>query len=253
MRTNWVKERLKDGQPTVGCFLGMGSPRVAEQMAHAGFDFAVIEMEHTAIDFNDVEHMLMAMSGTKVIPLVRLPSSDQVFIQRALDAGGMGVVVPLVKTAAEAEAIVKATRYPPHGIRGFGPLRASNFTLDYPDYIARADENMLVALLLETKEAIDDLEAITATGIDALYLGLWDLCMSYGLNPINMPFPEIDAAIDRAIEVCRSAGVALGIGSGTPDELLSWKKRGLTFLGYGPDFILLANAARAGVEAFKNS
>ena len=161
-------------------------------------------------------------------------------------------IVPLLRSAEQARQVVRATRYPPAGNRGFGPLRASQYTLDYPDYLARANRNILVAFLLETREAMESLEEITAVpGVDALYLGLWDLYLDYGVSPFEMPHPAMDRLIDRAIEVCAANGVALGTGSATPEDLVRWRDRGLTFLGYGPDFVLLANAARAGVEAFR--
>src|SRR4051812_28745249 len=115
MRTNLVREKLRSGQPTIGCFLGLGSPNVAELMASAGFDWLIIETEHNALDSAEIQHMLMAVGGTDTVPLVRIPSSNPVFIQRALDMGAMGIVVPLVKTPSEAQAIVRATRFPPQG------------------------------------------------------------------------------------------------------------------------------------------
>jgi len=252
MQTNWVREKLLAGQPTVGCFMGLGSPNVAELLAHVGFDWLVIETEHSALDSAEIEHMLMATSGSKTIPLVRVPSREPVFIQRALDMGAMGVVVPMVKTAAEVEAIVSATRYPPVGTRGFGPLRASHYALDYEDYLNRANDNMIVALILETPEAMENLEEIAAVpGLDAVYLGLFDYCMAMGLNPLQMPFPETEAAIERALEVGRKTGLAIGIGGASPEDLRQRKAQGFTMLGYGPDFYLLADAARAGVEAFR--
>jgi 2-dehydro-3-deoxyglucarate aldolase len=252
MRTNWVREKMRAGQSTIGCFLGLGSPNVAELLAHLGFDWLVIETEHSALDSAQVEHVLMAMGGTNTIPLVRVPSSDPLFIQRALDMGAMGVVVPLVKTAAEVEAIVCATRYPPVGTRGFGPLRASHYAIDYTDYLTRANDNVIVALILETKEAVEHLDELAAVpGLDAVYLGLWDLCLSMGLNPLEMPFPEIEAAIQRALEVGRKTGLAIGFGAATPEELRRRQQEGFTFLGYGPDYYLLAEAARAGLAVFQ--
>ncbi|MBI3466300.1 MAG: 2-dehydro-3-deoxyglucarate aldolase [Planctomycetes bacterium] len=251
MRTNWVREKLCAGQPTLGCFLGLGSPNVAELLAHAGFDWLVVETEHNALDSAQIEHMLMAMNGTETIPLVRVPSSEPVFIQRALDIGAMGVVVPLVKTAAEAQGIVRATRYPPHGTRSFGPLRASHYTFDNQDYLNRANDNILVVLILETKEAAENLEAITAVpGVDAIYLGPFDLCLSLGLNPMQLPLPEIDRAFERALGIGRNSGVAVGAGASTPEQLRQRQAQGCTFLGYGPDYLLMADAARAGLAAF---
>src|SRR4030095_6271168 len=115
MKKNWVRERLKLGESTLGCFMGLVSPNVAELMSHAGFDWLVIETEHSALDIGQVEHMLMAVKGTETVPLVRWPSWDLVYIQRALDIGAMGIVVPLIRTAADSEAIIRATRYRPEG------------------------------------------------------------------------------------------------------------------------------------------
>jgi 4-hydroxy-2-oxoheptanedioate aldolase len=252
MRDNWVREKLRVGEPTLGCFLGLGSPNVAELMAHAGFDWLVIETEHNGLDSAEIQHMLMAVSGTDTIPLVRIPSANPVFIQRALDMGAMGILVPLVRTAEEAKAIVSATRFPPQGTRSFGPLRASHYSFDNEDYLNRANDHVLVALIVETREAVENLEAIARVpGIDALYLGPFDLCLSLGLNPMLQPFPEVEAVIERMLACGREFGVAIGSGAGTPDQVHQLQKRGFTMVGYGPDYHLLANAARAGRDAFR--
>jgi 2-keto-3-deoxy-L-rhamnonate aldolase RhmA len=231
--------------------MGLGSPNVAELLAHAGFDWLVIETEHNGLDSAEIEHMLMAMNGTETIPLVRVPSSNPVFIQRALDMGAMGIVVPMVKTAAEVQAIVSATRYPPQGTRSFGPLRASHYTFDYQDYLNHANDNLLVVLILETKEAVENLEAIAAVpGIDVLYLGPFDLCLSMGLDPMCLPLPEVDAVIERMLTVGRKHGVAIGTGTSAPEDLRQRQAQGFTMLGYGTDYMFLVNAARAGLAAF---
>jgi 4-hydroxy-2-oxoheptanedioate aldolase len=166
----------------------------------------------------------------------------------------MGVLVPMVKTADEAQVIVDATRYPPQGRRGWGPLRASQYTVDNEDYFYQANDNILVFLLIETREAVENLEAIAAVpGVDVLYIGMWDLCLSMGLNPLHMPFPETDAVIERALEVGREVGVAIGFGESTPEGLQRRQAQGFTVLGYGPDYYLLLQAARAGLEVFRRS
>ncbi len=253
MRENWVRKKLRAGEPTLGAFLGLGSPNVAELMAHAGYDWLVIETEHNGLDTAQVEHMLMAMNGTDAIPIVRVPSAEPIFIQKVLDIGGMGILAPMVKTASAAEAIVSATRYPPEGRRGFGPLRASHYTMDYEDYFAAANDNILVALILETKEALANLAEIAAVpGVDALVFGLFDLCLSMGLNPLHQPFAEVDQAIADAVAICQRQDVAIGIGSGTPDDLRRRREQGFTFQVYGTDYQLLGDAARAGVDAFRS-
>ena len=251
MRANHVREKLKAGKPAIGCFLGLGSPSVAELMAHAGFDWLVIETEHNGLDSAEIEHMLRAIDGTDAVPIVRVPSSNPVFIQRALDMGAMGVLVPMVKSAEEASAVVSATRYPPEGTRSWGPLRASGYTFDNDDYFERANENILVALILETKDALDDLEAVAGVaGVDIIFLGPWDMSLALGLDPRQLPLPEVDAVLDRIVEVASKTGIAAGVGAGTPEGLRAQQAAGVTFLSYGPDYGLLVQAARAGLEAF---
>ena len=252
MKDNHVRQKLRAGEAVLGLQVGLGSPNVMELLAHVGFDFLVIETEHTAIDSAQVEHMLMAVNGTQSIPLLRPSVGTPHEIQKGIDAGAMGLFMPMVRTAAEAEAIVKATRYPPQGTRGFGPLRASHYTLDYPDYFARADDNMLVTFILETKEALESLEDIMSVpGVDAFYFGLFDLCISMGLNPIEMPHPEIDAAIDYAVALSKKTGVAVGIGVDNPDDLKMRLDQGMRFMTYSTDFHILMKAARTGVDAFR--
>ena len=251
MKTNWVRERLQAGQATIGCFLGLESPNIAEMMSHVGYDWLVVETEHNGLDSAEIEHMLMAMNGTDTVPIVRIPSSNPVFIQRSLDLGAMGIVVPMVKTAAEAKAIVSATRFPPHGKRSWGPLRASHYTLDSEDYYDRANDNILVVLIVEQKEAVENLEEIASvSGIDALFVGPADLSLSMGLNPMRLPHPEIEQVLDRMLAVGRRTQVAVGEGCHTPERLSELQGKGATFIAYGPDYWLLANAARTGLEAF---
>jgi 4-hydroxy-2-oxoheptanedioate aldolase len=243
MRNNWVRERLRSKRPTIGCFLGLGSPNMAELLAHAGFDWLVIETEHNGLDSAEIEHMLMALNGTEAIPLVRVPSSDPVFTQRALDIGARGVVVPMVKTPEQAEEIVRATRYPPQGTRSFGALRASRYTLDNEDYFNRANDQILVLLILETKQAVENLEAIAAvSGIDGLFLGTMDLCLSLGLNPLRQPFPEIEEIMEQAVAIGRKTDVAIGVGVNTPEQVRQRQLEGLTFLIYAADYQMLNTA-----------
>jgi 4-hydroxy-2-oxoheptanedioate aldolase len=252
LRTNWVRQKLQAHEATLGTFAGLGSPNVSELLAHAGFDWLVIETEHNGLDTAQIEQMLMAMNGTDTIPIIRLPAANPFFIQRALDVGGLGILVPMVKSAAEAAAIVRATRYPPAGTRSFGPLRASRYTFDNADYFARANDNILVILILETKEAVANLEEILAVpGVDGIYLGPFDLCLSLGLDPMRQPFPELEAIAERALALCQEKRVAFGIGCSTPQELAHRHAQGCTLLGYGTDYSLLAQAARTGVEAFR--
>lgn len=252
MRTNNVRENALSGKRSFGSFMGMGSATIAELLAHGGCEWVLIEMEHNGLDMAEVEHILMAMNGTEAVPLVRIPSADPVFIQRSLDIGAMGIAVPMVRSVEEADAIVRASRYPPEGSRSFGPLRASHYTFEYEEYFERANENILITLIIETPEAVENLEEIASVpGIDVLFIGAFDLCLSLGLNPFEMPLPEIDAVMERALEVGRSAGVAVGAGANSPQELHALAEKGFTFLSYGPDYQMLGGALRTGVEAYR--
>jgi 4-hydroxy-2-oxoheptanedioate aldolase len=254
VKTNWVLEKLRAGQPTVGCFLGLGSPNVAELMAHAGYDWLVIETEHNGLDSAEIQQMLMAINATETIPIVRLPSANSVFIQRALDLGALGILVPLVRTAAEAKAIVQATRFPPHGTRSWGPLRASHYTLDNRDYRDRANDNILVAIILETSEALENLEEIVSVaGVDAVCLGPADLSFALGIDFLSGPHPIIEAATERMLSVCRAHGVACGLGESSPEALRTWRDRGCTFLTYGPDYALLVKVVTEGLRILRTS
>ena len=252
MRDNFVRQKILKGEPTIGCFLGLGSPNVAELMAHAGYDWLVIEMEHNGLDSAEVQQMLMAMNGTDAIPIVRLPSMNPIFIQRAIDMGAMGVVVPMVRTAAEARAVVSATRYPPTGTRAFGPLRASHYTYDNKDYFTRANDHILVVFILETKEALDNLEEIASVpGVDVLFIGPADLSIALGKDPLGPPSSELNAAIDHALKVGRKTGVSIGSGSPKAEGLKELCDQGFTWILYGPDYFLLRDAVNSGVEAFR--
>lgn len=254
MRTNDVLRKLRASEATIGCFVGLGSPNVVELLGHAGLDWVILETEHNGLDAAEVEHLLRAAGTTPAVPIVRIPSADHVYIQRALDLGAGGVMVPLIRSAAEAEAIVRATRYPPTGRRSFGPLRASHYGQDNADYLARANDNTLVALIIETREALDNIDAIAAVpGIDVLYLGLFDLCLAMGLNPLDLPVPAVDAAMERVLDAGRKHKVAVGHGAATPAGVSDLRNRGFAFVGFGPDYALLTEAARAGVDAFRQT
>ena len=232
--------------------MGLGSPNVAELLAHAGFDWLVIETEHNGLDSAEIEHMLMAVNATRTIPLVRIPSAQQTFIQRALDLGALGIVVPMVKTANEARQIVAATRYPPQGTRSFGGLRASHYTFDNEDYFNRANNEILVMLILETKEGVENLEEIISVpGVDVIFLGTMDLCLALGLNPLRQPYPEIQKILERALILGRQKGVSIGIGVNSPDQVRERQADGFHFLVYAGDYQMLAGTAQAGLAAFQ--
>ena len=252
MKPNRALEDLRAGKPSIGCFMGLQSPNIAEMLAHAGYDWLVIETEHNALDTAQVEHMLMAINGTETVPIVRIPSASPVFIQRALDIGAMGIVVPSVRNAEEAKAIVAATRYPPVGTRGYGPVRASRYFFDQDEYFEKANDNILVCLIVETIEAVENLYEIAAVdGIDVLFHGPADMSLALGLSPVKLPHRAVDQVFDRMLEVGQKRDVAIGKGCNTADQLRQLQAKGATFIAYGPDYFLLRRVVKEGLEAFK--
>ncbi len=251
MKQNRALRLIREGKPAIGSFLGLGSPSVAEMMARAGMDWLVIETEHNALDSAEIQHMLMAMNGSDAVPIVRVPNTNQVYIQRALDMGAMGVLVPGVRTADEARAIVSYTRFPPEGIRSWGPLRASDYTLDNDDYLSRANNNIMVCLILETRDAVRNLQEICEVpGIDILTVGPWDLSLELGLDPRKLPLPEIEKITLDSLRIARPRGVEIGVSANSPAALRERQRQGFRFIQYGPDYNLFLNAITAGLDAF---
>jgi 4-hydroxy-2-oxoheptanedioate aldolase len=182
MRPNRLRQLWREGKPAIGGWLSMPSSFSAEVMAHQGFDWLCVDMQHGVIDYSDAVRMLQAISTTETVPIVRVPWNDAWQIMRALDAGAYGVIVPLVNTAADAEAAVAACRYPPKGIRSSGPTRAVYYA--GRDYQEHADEEVLCICMIETREGIDNLDAICSVpGLDMVYIGPSDLSLALGLPP----------------------------------------------------------------------
>ncbi|HEX2437582.1 MAG TPA: aldolase/citrate lyase family protein [Methylomirabilota bacterium] len=182
MRPNKIKQMWRDGKYVTMGWLSVSHPFTAEVMARQGFDTLCIDMQHGTTDMAHVLSMLQGVSQTDCVPVVRVPWNDPATIMKALDLGAYGIIVPLVNTAAEAAQAVAACRYPPVGMRSSGPVRAVHY--GGSDYVAKANDEIVVMAMIETKEGIANLDAICATkGLDAVYIGPADLSFALGLPP----------------------------------------------------------------------
>ncbi len=182
MRPNKIKQLWKEGKPVTLGWLSIGNSFSAEVMARQGFDALCVDLQHGTTELAGLLPMLQAISQTDTSPVVRVPWNDPAIIMKALDLGAMSVIVPLVSTAAEAARAVAACRYPPAGFRSSGPIRAIQYA--GADYLAEADKEIVVIAMVETKEGLDNLDAICATpGLDAIYIGPSDLSFALGLPP----------------------------------------------------------------------
>jgi 4-hydroxy-2-oxoheptanedioate aldolase len=210
MRENTAKARWKSGEVTVGGWLSIPSPFVAEVMAHQGFDWVTIDMQHGLIDYQVAVTMLQAISTTPTIPFVRVPWNEFGIIGKMLDAGAYGIIIPMVNSVEEAKAAVAACRYYPEGSRSFGPIRAGYY--GGPDYFANANREIAVIPMIETQRALDNLDDILSVpGIDAVYVGPADLSITLGQQPAMNNEGAFEAARIRIAETCRRHGVTPGI------------------------------------------
>lgn len=182
MRPNRIKQMWNEGKPVTLGWLSVNNSFTAEVMARQGFDALCIDLQHGTNTMSDLVPMLQAVSQTDTVPVVRVPWNDPSTIMKALDYGAYAIIVPLVNNAADAAAAVAACRYPPKGIRSSGPIRALHY--GGTDYLAKADDEILLIAMIETKEGIANLDAICATpGVDAVYIGPSDLSFALGLPP----------------------------------------------------------------------
>jgi 4-hydroxy-2-oxoheptanedioate aldolase len=211
VRENTVKSAWREGKLTYGAWLSIPSAFSAEVMAHQGFDWLCIDMQHGVIDYQTAVTMLQAISTTETIPFVRVPWNEPGIIGKMLDAGAYGIIVPLVNRREEAEAAVAACRYAPDGRRSYGPIRAAYY--GGPDYASHANEEIACIPMIETTTALEQLDDILSVpGIDAVYVGPADLSLTLGLPP---RMDHDDESFQRArlaiVEGCGRHGITAGI------------------------------------------
>jgi len=195
--------------------------------------------------------MLTAISSTSTIPLVRVPWLDPGIIMKSLDAGAYGVICPMVNTREEAQKLVSSMRYPPKGLRSFGPIRG--FLYGGPDYADHANETMLAFAMVETRQALDNLDEIMSVeGLDAIYIGPNDLALALGRKPkLDHDDPIVVQAIDHILATAKKHGIAAGIHNMTADYALRMIAKGFRFVTVGSDSRLMAAGAQQVVAAMK--
>jgi 4-hydroxy-2-oxoheptanedioate aldolase len=206
MRPNKIKQMWKEGKTVTLGWLSIANSFSAEVMARQGFDALCVDLQHGTTGMSDLLPMLQAISQTDTSPVVRVPSNDPAVIMKALDFGAYSIIVPMVSSAEDAAKAVAACRYPPKGGRSSGPVRAIHY--GGADYLAHADDEILVFAMVETREGIANLDAICATpGLDAIYIGPSDLSFALGLPPrMDNTDPLHLATCDRIREAAHRHG-----------------------------------------------
>jgi 4-hydroxy-2-oxoheptanedioate aldolase len=250
---NGFKAALRDGRPQIGFWLTMASPVSTEIAARAGFDWLLIDMEHTPNDAPEVAQHLRAAQGTSVEPIVRVPWNEPVIVKRLLDLGAKTLLFPFVQSADEARLAVSGTRYPPRGIRGVGGTMRANHYGRVPDYYARAENEICVLVQVETRKGVAAIEEIAAVdGIDGIFIGPSDLSADYG-RPGQWTHPEVWAAILDAGRRITAAGKAAGFLSPNENDCRSVLDAGFTFVAVGVDSVILARQTDSLVKTYKGS
>ena len=232
MKQNIVKTRLKNGQPVLGVLSNSTDPTVAELCGFSGLDFYMIDGEHSPVTTAQVQDIVRACEVSGITPLGRVRSNDPKLILQFLDAGVMGIMMPGVKTVAEAEALVQAVKYPPIGKRGFGPVRSNDYLLgsaNQGEAVEFANEQTLIFPQIEDMEAIDNLDALLdVAGIDGFVLGPRDLAMSMGYYD-GPGHDEVKRTIAGVVERIKKAGLIAGTTAATGDQAKALVDRGVLF------------------------
>ena len=252
-----LSERLAANGYVLNGYCQMPSPAAAEIYARQGWDVVTLDLEHGSIGFDCAVAMLQAMSASTALPFARIPNSDAALIGTLLDSGVLGITCAMVNTAGDAEALVRACRYPPRGDRSLS--RFSRASLVHgPDYNARADRLVTVFAMIETAEGLRNVRDIAAVdGLDGLYMGAVDLAMSVvGKMPkIGVRDPVIDSVVDdaiiRVLDACTASGILAGINAPTPEEAWRMIERGFRFITLSSDVRALTVQSKAWVDGLR--
>ena len=247
MKINSAKQKMLEGKPAFGFGLGLGSAIVAEYLSHSGIDFVMVDRQHGSWGTDSTIAAFAAIAGGPAIPMARVARNDYTLIGQLLDQGAMGIIVPMVHTPEDAKAAADACRLPPIGNRSWGWGRARSLGDDYSDKI---DDQLFVAVQIESIQAVENAEAIMSTpGIDGCWLGPADLALSMGISPkVMFEREEHDKAIGRVLQACKNTGKIPGFAGGSPQQALQLAERGFQFLTASGDAVFVLNGAAEAVK-----
>jgi len=239
---NGTKAISREGGTSFGIFQTVASAAISEILATCGFDWILVDMEHGMTGIETAGDLLAAIDRGGSTPLARVPSNDQTAIKRALDAGAMGVMIPMVNSREDAVNAVASCKYPPAGTRGMGPGRASLFGIRMGEYLAIADSQVMVIAQAEHREAVEHIdEILSVPGIDVVFVGPFDLSCSMGL-PGQVSHPDVEKAIETVLSAARRAGVTPGIFCMDAEGARRRAAQGFRFIAIGLESVFLDRA-----------
>lgn len=252
LRPNAVKAATRAGAPVHGLFCSIPAPANVEMIGCAGYDFVIIDTEHTLVSPQELENLIRAAEAVDLTPFVRVPESDPGSILKALDAGAMGIVVPHVRTRADADLAISAAKYAPEGARSLNGGRVPGFgRMDLVEYVRRANEETMVIAMIEDAEGVENFSGILAGGgIDLALEGAADLSQSYGV-PWQTTHPRVREALDTVYKACEAAGVPYCAIPRTAEDYIAWSARGVRSFVMGEERGLAFRALRSHLETHR--
>lgn len=246
---NKFKNRLGEPPAPLGTWLMSASATCAEAMGWSGLDFVVVDMEHTPIELPDVIEIHRALAATSMGTITRVPWNDPVVVKRLLDAGAQTLMFPMIQTTTDAEAAVRATRYPPAGTRGVAAVHRASRYGAMSDYLKRSGPELFVIVQIETRESFGRLDAIAAVdGVDAVFIGPADLAASMG-HLGDVMHPEVQEAIRAAPALCHARGKKAGTVGANADIAKTYATHGYDFVGIGSDLTAMTATFKAQLTA----
>jgi 2-dehydro-3-deoxyglucarate aldolase len=247
---NSFRLAMRQRKPLIGCWASLASSITTEILGYAGFDWLLIDGEHAPNDWSSFIGQLQALKDSPSAPVVRPQWAEPVIIKRLLDIGFFNFLMPYIESPDQARMVVAATRYPPQGTRGVGVVHRSIKYGYVPDYFSRINEDICVALQIESRMGVQNVEAIAAVeGVDALFIGPSDLSADYGVLG-QLSHPDVAAAIERVVAAGKAAGKAVGILTGEKDAR-RYLDMGMTMVAVGGDVGLLRSASQTLANRFK--
>jgi len=237
------RQRLKQGDLLIGTFITLPSSEIAEIFAETGYDWLFVDMEHTTLDVKDVQCILQAV-GKKCSCIVRVPSNDETWLKKVLDAGADGVIIPHVNTADEVRQIVRTCLYPPDGSRSVGLSRAQKYGLQFEDYVKNANQTVAIIPQVEHIDGVQNIEEIVKVpGISAVFIGPYDLSGSLGkLGEVKDS--QVQKSIASIKDACREAGLPVGIFSMDAEAVSSYIEQGFTLITVGMDILFIGDSSK---------
>lgn len=247
MKVNVAKQKMLNGQPAYGYSLGLGSPQAAEMLSASGIDFIFVDNQHGSWGPESTSLAFTAIHAGGSVPMARVARNDYTLIGRLLDEGAMGIIVPMVDTPEQAKAAADACRIPPVGNRSWGWGAASRYGDDYGDSI---NDELFVAVQIESITAVENAEAIMATpGVDGCWVGPADLALSMGIHPRDQANDDRHIrALERVIEACRNTGKIPGFAAFHPDDAKRRAEQGFLYLTSGSDIGFMMSGALEGLK-----